>query len=32
VAAPYDERPGFERYAAPEPADFADTYRTFCGT
>jgi uncharacterized protein YdiU (UPF0061 family) len=31
VAAPFDERPGFERYAAPAPADFGD-YRTFCGT
>jgi uncharacterized protein YdiU (UPF0061 family) len=31
VAAPYDERPGLERYAAPAPEDFG-TYRTFCGT
>jgi uncharacterized protein YdiU (UPF0061 family) len=31
VTAPYDERPGFERYAAPAPEDFG-AYRTFCGT
>ncbi|MGC2795108.1 MAG: protein adenylyltransferase SelO family protein, partial [Mycobacterium sp.] len=31
VNAPFDERPGFERYAAPAPDDFGD-YRTFCGT
>ena len=31
VAAPYAERPGLERYAAPAPEDFG-TYRTFCGT
>jgi uncharacterized protein YdiU (UPF0061 family) len=31
VTAPFDERPGFERYAAPAPEDFG-TYRTFCGT
>jgi uncharacterized protein YdiU (UPF0061 family) len=31
VTAPYDERPGFERYAAPAPPDFG-AYRTFCGT
>jgi uncharacterized protein YdiU (UPF0061 family) len=31
VRAPYDERPGQERYAAPAPEDFG-TYRTFCGT
>ncbi|TVY00775.1 YdiU family protein [Mycolicibacterium porcinum] len=31
VAAPYDERPGLERYAAPAPPDFG-AYRTFCGT
>ncbi|WP_448616908.1 protein adenylyltransferase SelO [Modestobacter sp. URMC 112] len=31
VTAPFDERPGFERYAAPAPADFG-AYRTFCGT
>jgi serine/tyrosine/threonine adenylyltransferase len=31
VAAPYDERPGMQRYAEPAPQDFGD-YRTFCGT
>lgn len=31
LAAPYDERPGLERYAAPAPSDFG-AYRTFCGT
>jgi uncharacterized protein YdiU (UPF0061 family) len=31
VNAPFDERPGFERYAQPAPEDFG-TYRTFCGT
>ena len=31
VTAPYDERPGLERYAAPAPEDFGP-YRTFCGT
>ena len=31
VTAPYDERPGLERYAAPAPADFGG-YQTFCGT
>ncbi|TGO05009.1 protein adenylyltransferase SelO [Serinibacter arcticus] len=31
VAAPYDERPGLERYASPAPADFG-AYTTFCGT
>ncbi|MCV7408406.1 hypothetical protein AWC05_05115 [Mycobacterium florentinum] len=31
VSAPYDERPGFERYASPAPEDFG-TYQTFCGT
>jgi len=30
VTAPFDERPGLERYAAPGPDD--STYRTFCGT
>lgn len=32
VTAPYDERPGLERYTEPGPADFAAAYRTFCGT
>ncbi|GAC1411078.1 MAG: YdiU family protein [Mycobacterium sp.] len=31
VTAPFDERPGFERYTKPAPEDFG-TYRTFCGT
>jgi uncharacterized protein YdiU (UPF0061 family) len=31
VAAPYDERPGLDRYAAPAPTDFG-AYQTFCGT
>jgi serine/tyrosine/threonine adenylyltransferase len=31
VTAPYDERPGLERYASPAPQDFG-AYRTFCGT
>ena len=31
VSAPFDERAGFDRYAAPAPEDFGD-YRTFCGT
>jgi uncharacterized protein YdiU (UPF0061 family) len=31
VTAPFDERPGLERYAAAAPADFG-AYRTFCGT
>jgi serine/tyrosine/threonine adenylyltransferase len=31
VSAPFDERPGLERFAAGPPADFG-AYRTFCGT
>jgi len=31
VTAPYDERPGLERYTQPAPEDFG-AYRTFCGT
>lgn len=31
VTAPYDERPGLERYASPAPEDFGK-YQTFCGT
>jgi uncharacterized protein YdiU (UPF0061 family) len=31
LSAPYDERPGLQRYAAPAPAEFG-AYRTFCGT
>ncbi|ONI80180.1 hypothetical protein ALI22I_43065 [Saccharothrix sp. ALI-22-I] len=32
VTAPYDERPGYERYAEPAPEDFGTAYQTFCGT
>jgi serine/tyrosine/threonine adenylyltransferase len=31
VSAPYDTRPGLERYAQPAPEDFGN-YQTFCGT
>ena len=31
VTAPYDERPGYERYAEPAP-EGSTAYRTFCGT
>ncbi len=31
ISAPYDERPGLERYAHPAPEGSGD-YRTFCGT
>src|SRR6478735_7933703 len=31
VSAPYEERPGLERYAAPAPDSFG-SYTTFCGT
>jgi uncharacterized protein YdiU (UPF0061 family) len=31
VTAPFEERPGLQRYAQAAPADFG-TYRTFCGT
>jgi uncharacterized protein YdiU (UPF0061 family) len=31
VTAPFDERPGLQRYAEPAPEDFG-RYRTFCGT
>ncbi|MET0899184.1 MAG: protein adenylyltransferase SelO [Mycobacterium sp.] len=31
LAAPYDERPGFERYTEAAPDDFVN-YQTFCGT
>ena len=30
-SAPYDERPGLERYTEPAPESFG-AYRTFCGT
>ena len=32
VTAPYDERPGLDRYAEPAPVDFGSSYQTFCGT
>ncbi|WP_123748615.1 protein adenylyltransferase SelO [Saccharothrix texasensis] len=32
VTAPYDERPGLDRYAEPAPERFAAAYQTFCGT
>ena len=32
VTSPYQERPGFERYAEPAPEGFAGCYQTFCGT
>ena len=32
LAQPFDERQGFESYAAPAAADFAAGYQTFCGT
>jgi uncharacterized protein YdiU (UPF0061 family) len=31
ISAPYDARPGLERYALPAPDGFGD-YHTFCGT
>ncbi|MPQ97145.1 YdiU family protein [Modestobacter sp. I12A-02628] len=31
VSAPFQARPGLERYAAPAPQDFG-AYQTFCGT
>jgi serine/tyrosine/threonine adenylyltransferase len=31
VSQPFEERPGFERYAEPSPGG-SDGYRTFCGT
>ncbi len=31
LSLPFDERPGFERYALPAGPDFGD-YQTFCGT
>ena len=32
VTAPYDERPGLERYAEPAPGVFGASYQSFCGT
>ena len=32
LAAPYDVRPGLERFAEPAPDSFGRGYQTFCGT
>ena len=32
ISFPYEERPGFERYADPAPDDFGSCFQTFCGT
>lgn len=32
LAAPYDVRPGLERFAEPAPESFGRGYQTFCGT
>ncbi|BBZ75166.1 UPF0061 protein [Mycolicibacterium anyangense] len=32
ISAPYDERPGLERYAEPAPEEFGRCFQTFCGT
>ncbi len=32
ISAPYDERPGFDRYAEPAPEEFGRCFQTFCGT
>jgi uncharacterized protein YdiU (UPF0061 family) len=32
VTRPFDQRPGFERHAAPAPPGFGDSFQTFCGT
>jgi uncharacterized protein YdiU (UPF0061 family) len=32
ISSPYDERPGFDRYADPAPDDFGRCFQTFCGT
>jgi uncharacterized protein YdiU (UPF0061 family) len=32
VTQPFGERPGLEAYALPAPQDFAQGFRTFCGT
>jgi uncharacterized protein YdiU (UPF0061 family) len=32
VAAPFDRRPGLERFEHRAPAEAAAGYRTFCGT
>ncbi len=32
IRYPFDERPGFERYAEPAEQEFASSFQTFCGT
>lgn len=32
LSKPFEEREGFEEYAEPAPADFAKSFKTFCGT
>jgi uncharacterized protein YdiU (UPF0061 family) len=32
ISSPYDERPGFERYAEPASDEFGRCFQTFCGT
>ncbi|GJF10688.1 UPF0061 protein [Mycolicibacterium cyprinidarum] len=32
VRSPFDERPGFERYAEPAEKEFSVSFQTFCGT
>lgn len=32
VTAPYDERPGLDRYTEPAPNAFGAAYQTYCGT
>jgi uncharacterized protein YdiU (UPF0061 family) len=32
LSAPYDVRPGLERFAEPAPESFGSGYQTFCGT
>ncbi|WP_460354813.1 protein adenylyltransferase SelO [Mycobacterium sp. ZZG] len=32
ISAPFDERPGLQRYAEPGEKEFSSSFRTFCGT
>lgn len=32
ISAPFEERPGLERYTEPAPREFCDGFQTFCGT
>ena len=32
ITAPYEVRPGSDRFAEPAPETFDDSYKTFCGT